>query len=66
MGRKNKEDVVHLLEEAWFIGPEDTVPKIFNKFTIRDIDTILKLSKGELESLEWKEENSDVSSLMKP
>ena len=62
---QNKEDTVHLLEEPWCVEPEETFYKIFNKFSIRDIDTVLKLSKEDLESLTWKEDNGDLSSLMK-
>ena len=45
---QNKEDIVLLLEEAWCIEPEDTFCKIVNKFAIRGIDTVIKLSKEDL------------------
>ena len=63
---QNKEDIVNLLEEVWCIEPEDIFYKIFNKIAIRGIDTVLKISKEDLESLTWKEGNSYLSSLMKP
>ena len=65
MERKNKEEVVHLLEEVCHVEPEATFCKIFNKFAIRGINTVIKLSKEDLESLTWKKANGDLSSLMK-
>ena len=62
---ENKEDDVRLLEEVLFFEPEETFYKIFNTLTKMGIDTILKLYKENLESLTWKEDNRDISSLMK-
>ena len=37
--------------------------KIFNKYATRGIDTVIGLSKEDLESLKWKEDNGGMPSL---
>ena len=49
----------------WCIEPEDALYKIVNKFAIRGIDYVLKLSREDLEIITWKDENDDLSSLIK-
>ena len=56
---------MHLLEEAWCIDPEESFYKIFRKHEIKGIDTFIELSKEDLESLTWKDDNRALSSLMK-
>ena len=62
---QNREDVDHDLEEVWHLEPEETFYKIFHKFTKMGIEPILKMPKADLETLDWKEEKGDVSSLEK-
>ena len=61
---QNKEDVAHLLEEVWCIELEETFYNIFNKLAIRGIDNVVELSKEDLESVTWKDDNSYLSSLI--
>ena len=56
---------MHLLEEVWCIEPEDKFHKIFKKIATRGINAVIELSKEDLESLTWKEENGDLPSLIK-
>ena len=37
---QNEEDIVHLLEEARDVEPEETFYKIFTKLAIRGVDTV--------------------------
>ena len=62
---ENKDDIVHILEEMWCAGPYEVFYIIFNKYEIRGIDTVIELSKLDLESLKLKEYHGDLSSLMK-
>ena len=42
---KNREDIVHMLEQVWCLEPEDTFYKIFQKALKRGIPPILHMSK---------------------
>ena len=55
--KKNREDVIHILENLWFINPEDAFYKIFYKKTKNGINQIICNSDKNLLKLEWKEEN---------
>ena len=47
----------------WCLEAEETFYKIFHKLTKMGIESILKLPKEDLETLEWKKENGHMSSL---
>ena len=60
---ETKEDVEHLLEEIFDFRPDKTFYKIFARQTSHGIQHITIRSKEDLEKLEWKEDNVDVSKL---
>lgn len=60
-----KEDITGLLDEVWFVDIDDLFYKIITRqATSGEIYNTLKLSKETLESLEWKENNGDISLLV--
>ena len=44
----NKEDVAYILEEVWFIAPDETFYKIFSNQAMRGVYSTIELSKADL------------------
>ena len=45
---QSREDVIHTLEEAWYLDPKDTFQKIFHKHSRMSIEPTLLIPKEEL------------------
>ena len=60
---ENKEDIKHLQEEVWDFLPDQTFYKIFCRDASKGIQDVLNLTKDELKTLTWRDDNGDVIKL---